>query len=189
LDATGSFNYQMSSLTSFTGFFTFQVQDRGVAGINPTGSGTSGAAGSPAYPLANAWHQTAGSDTYTAGLNARHSWDKVQLSTDYTFTYANSPLNYTYASTGAFFRVVTAGQAGNSFPTNTFWSHALETNLLWQAEKNLSYRLYYRVSYQNLEDFHYTGLTAGVINNNSYLGVVPENYTAQTVGLFIQYQL
>ena len=190
LDATASINYQMSLVTSFTGYFTFQSQDRGVANINPTGTGTSAVAGSPAYPLANAWHETVGSDNYTAGLNARHSWGKVSLTADYTFTYADSPVNYSYASPGAFFgNAASAAVAGSGLPDITFYSHALETNLLWQYTPSLSYRLYYRLSYQNLADFHYQGLSAGVTNNNYYLGVTPENYTAQTIGFFLQYVL
>jgi hypothetical protein len=98
-------------------------------------------------------------------------------------------VNYSYASTGAFFGTQTPAVAGNSFPDIAFYSHALETNLLWQYTPSLSYRLYYRLSYQNLADYHYQGLSAGVINNNYYLGVTPENYTAQTIGLFIQYVL
>jgi len=189
LDATTSFNYQMEPLTSFTGYLTFQSQNRGIANINPTGVGTGGDAGSAAYPLANAWHETVGSDNYTVGLSARHSWGKFTLNGDYTFTYADSPVNYSYASTGAFFGTQTAAVAGGGFPDIIFYSHALTANLLWQYTPSLSYRLFYRVSYQNLADFHYEGLQAGVTNNNYYLGVTPENYTAQTVGLFIQYVL
>jgi MtrB/PioB family decaheme-associated outer membrane protein len=189
MDATASFNYQMSTLTTFTGYFTFQTQNRGVSNINPSGLVGAATAGSIAYPLANAWHETVGSDNYTAGVTARHSWGKISLNADYTFTYADSPVNYSYASTGAFFGTQTPAVAGNSFPDIAFYSHALETNLLWQYTPSLSYRLYYRLSYQNLADYHYQGLSAGVINNNYYLGVTPENYTAQTIGLFIQYVL
>jgi MtrB/PioB family decaheme-associated outer membrane protein len=190
LDATFSANYQMSLLTSFTGYFTFQSQNRGVANINPTGVGAVATAGGQDYPLSNAWHETVGSDNYTVGLQAKHSWGKVSLSSDYTFTYADSPVSYSYASTGAFFNTQTAAQAGTGFPDITFWSHALETNLLWQYTPKMSYRLYYRLGYQNLADFHYQGLQGGgVINNNYYLGVTPENFTSQTVGVFVQYTL
>ena len=50
----------------------------------------------------------------------------------------------------------------------------------------LAYRLLYRVDFQHLDDFHYDNL-APVIAGNTYLGVVPENYTVQTVGLSVQY--
>ncbi|MDB5393599.1 MAG: hypothetical protein JWM91_1105 [Rhodospirillales bacterium] len=182
-----SLNYQMSPTTTITGFFTFQDQDRSVANINPTGIGTSGAAGSPAYPLANGWYETVGSKNYTFGLNAQHSWGRFSLSADYTFTRGQTALNYSYASTGAFFNLLTAAQAGNAFPDITFNSHVFETNLRWQYTPRLSYRLFYRFNYENIADFHYQGLTSGVINNNYYLGVIPENFTAHSIGLLAQY--
>ncbi len=187
-DVNAAFNYQMSLDTVFTGFLSFQTQNRGVANINPTGQGTGGAAGSPAYPLANAWGEVMGSNDTTAGLNARHRWGNVTLSANYTFTHDDSTLRYSYAGTGAFFGLLTPAQAGTAFPDIVFDSHSLETNVLWQYTPKISYRLYYRFDYQHLDDFHYAGLTS-VIDNNFYLGVVPENFTAQTIGLFVQLTL
>ncbi len=150
--------------------------------------GVSAAAGSAAYPLANSWTEAAGSSNYTIGLNAQHKWGPLTLSLDYSFTHGDTSVAYSYASPGAFFNLVTPAQAGTAFPDITFDAHALETNLRWQATpKSLSYRLYYRFAYENITDFHYTGLTAGALNNNSYLGVIPENFTAQTIGFFVQY--
>jgi len=185
-DTNAAFNYQMSLDTVFTGYVSFAVQNRGVANINPTGSGTSGAAGSSGYPLSNAWYEALHSNDYALGLTARHQWDHVTISANYAFNYGDSALRYTYASTGAFFGQQTAAQAGNAFPDITFVSHSLETNVLWQYTPAISYRFNYRLDDQNLVDFHYTGLSS-VISNNYYLGVVPENFTAQTVGLFMQY--
>ncbi len=186
-DTNVSLNYQMSPSTTFTGFFTYQDQSRGIANINATGTGTSGVAGSPGYPLANSWVETAGSSDYVFGFEAQHSWGRWQLSADYTYTHSDTALTYSYASPGAFFNLLTPAQAGTAFPDITFDTHAFETTLRWQYSPALSYRLFYRFSYQNLIDFHYQGLTGGVINNNYYLGVVPENYTAHSLGIFVQY--
>lgn len=179
-------NYQASLATVLTGFFSFQAQGRAVANINPTGAGTSGLAGSPGYPLANAWYETLASQDYAAGLTARHSWDTVTLSFNYTYSQGTSALQYRYASSGAFFNQLTPQQAGNAFPDITFDAHTVESNLLWQYSPALSWRLYYRFDYRNNQDFHYAGLTS-VIDNNIYLGVVPENYTVQTFGIFANY--
>ncbi len=96
-------------------------------------------------------------------------------------------MNYTFASTAAFFNLLTPAQAGTAFPDITFDAHTLQATLRWQLTDGLSTRFLYRFDYEQLVDFHYTGLTAGVINNNTYLGVVPENFVAQTVGMFVQY--
>jgi hypothetical protein len=186
-NASTSLNYQLSTATALTGYVTWQTQNRGVANINPTGVGSNPAAGGPVYPLSAAWTETVGSHDLTFGTTFRHSWGAVSLDADYTFTHSSTAMNYNFASTNAFFNLLTAAQAGNAFPDITFNAHTLQTTLRWQMTDSLSTRLFYRFDYENVQDFHYTGLTAGVINNNTYLGVVPENFTAQTVGLFAQY--
>jgi hypothetical protein len=87
----------------------------------------------------------------------------------------------------AYFFLLTPPQAGYAFPDITYTSHSLEADLRWQAEESLTYRLLYRVNFERLDDFHYDGVFPGVINNNVYLGVVPENFTVQTIGLLVQY--
>jgi len=184
---SSSVNYQISNSTALTFYVTAETQDRGVANINPTGSGVAGFAGSPAYPLANGWSETVGSHDYTFGATFRHGWGDFALTADYSFTHSASALNYAYASTGAFFGVTSAAQAGNAFPDITFAAHTLETALRYQWTETLSTKLVYRFAYQSLHDFHYDGLRAGALDNNTYLGVVPENFTAHSIGLFAQY--
>jgi MtrB/PioB family decaheme-associated outer membrane protein len=185
-DATADLNYQISTTATVTGFFTVQQQHRSIANINGRGVPGSGAAGGPDYPLANAWSEALADHNYSAGFTAHKAWDKVSLDLNYIFTHGNSAVGYGYATTGAFFGLLTAAQAGTAFPDINFDSHSLQADLRWQAEKALSYRLQYRFDFQNLDDFHYSNL-APVINNNTYLGIAPENFTAQTVALFVQY--
>ena len=47
-------------------------------------------------------------------------------------------------------------------------------------------RGYYRLEHEEIDDFHYTGLTQ-VIDNNIYLAAVPDSYTAHVFGVFFQY--
>ena len=186
-DASTSVNYQISNATALTGFFNAETQNRGVANINAAGTGSNGFAGSAAYPLANGWTETVGSHDYTFGATFRHAWGNFELKSNYSLTHSSSAVNYGFASTAAFFNLLTAAQAGNAFPDITFTAHALDTSLRYQWTDSLSTRLAYRFAYQSLNDFHYTGLTAGALNNNTYLGVVPENFTVQSIGLFAQY--
>lgn len=186
-DITTAYTYQMSAATRMTGFVTWQGQDRDVANINHTGSGTNGAAGGTAYPLANGWTETVGSDIYTAGLSAQHSWADFTLTGDYSFSHARTSIDYAFASTGAFFDVMTAAQAGSGFPAITYNSHTLRTELRQQVTDAFSYRVYYRFAQERVVDFHYTGLNAGAVGDNTYLGVRPENYAVQTIGLLFQY--
>ncbi len=188
LDLNAALNYQMSLTATLTGFFTFQDQGRGVANINATGQGTDGGAGSAGYPLANSWYEAGNSEDYAAGFTAHQSWDNLTVDVSYTFTHDVSSLRYNYASTGAFFGLLTQAQAGSSFPDTTYDAHLVEANALWQFRPNITWRFYYRFDYQHVDDFHYVGL-ASVISNNTYLGVTPESTAAHTVGVFLQYRL
>lgn len=184
---SGALNYQLSNATALTGYVNAETQDRGVANINPTGIGLSGAAGSAAYPLANGWSETVGSRDYTIGASFRHDWSVFELKADYSFTHASTAMNYAFGGPGAFFNQTSAAVAGNAFPDITYTAHTLQTALRWQLTDALATRLLYRFDYQNVNDFHYAGLRAGVLNNNFYLGIVPENVVAHSVGLFAQY--
>jgi MtrB/PioB family decaheme-associated outer membrane protein len=186
-DINGDVNYQMSTTTTFTGFLTWQDQHRSVSNINPQGIPGSGTAGGLDYPFAAAWQETLNDNDYGAGLTAHKAWNKVSLDLNYTFTRGDSAVGYSYASPLAFFFILTPAQAGTSFPDITFDSHMFEANARWQADGSLTYRLIYRVNFEHLSDFHYAGLMPGVINDNVYLGVVPENFTAQTIGVLVQY--
>jgi len=179
-------NYQLSVVSTVTGFVTVQVQRRSIANINAAGQPGSAAAGSPAYPLANAWSEGIGNHDVAAGITGHQSLGNFSLDGSYVYSHGNSAIGYSYASTGAFFNLLTAAQAGNSFPNITFDSHLLQAGLRWQAERNLSFNLIYRFSYQNTDDFHYANLSS-VISHNTYLGVVPENFTVQTIGIMAQY--
>lgn len=186
-DLNADANYQISTAATVTGFFTWQTQHRSVASINPQGQPGSGQAGGADYPLAAAWLEALADHDYAAGLTAHKAWDSVSLDFNYIFTRGDSAIDYHYASPLAFFNLLTLAQAGTSFPDITFNSHAFEADLRWQAEESLTYRLLYRINFEHLNDFHYNGLYPGVINNNVYLGNVPENFTVQVVGLLVQY--
>jgi hypothetical protein len=185
-DVTTDFNYQVSTTATVTGFFTVEGRKRNVAGINPTDATGVGGAGSAAYPLANGWTQTLDDRDYTTGLTLHKAWDKISLDLNYIFTHSDSAYGYGYASTGAFFNQLTAAQAGTGFPDILFDSHSLQANVSWQAGVDLTYKMLYRVDFQKLDDFHTDDLSP-VITDNTYLGIVPENFTVQTIGLSVQY--
>ncbi|HEY4941126.1 MAG TPA: MtrB/PioB family outer membrane beta-barrel protein [Rhizomicrobium sp.] len=185
-DANADVNYQMSPSTVFTAFFTFQTLHRNIANINSTGVPGSGAAGGVSHPFANAWSEQLGSNDVTAGLTVNQRWDEISVDANYVYMHGDSAIGYSYASTGAFFSLLTAAQAGSAFPDIVFDAHSLQVNARWQASPMLSYQLLYRLDFQHLDDFHYDDLSP-VIASNTYLGVVPENFTAQTIGLALQY--
>ena len=186
-DVNAELTYQYSLNTTFNIFYSFQGHRRDVSNINPQGRlSPDDSAGSLSYPLANAWSESADDQNHVFGVGVHHQIDKFTIDLNYAFTYSNSGLGYTYASTGAFFSSLTPAQAGSAFPDATFKHHLLETSVLWKYTDKIAVRGYYRLEYEQIEDFHYTGLT-NVIANNLYLNAIPENYTAHVFGIFFQY--
>lgn len=186
-DINGDVNYQLSTTATLTGFLTWQVQHRSLSSINPQGIPGSGAAGGPDYPFSAAWAETLADNDYAAGFTAHKAWDKISLDFNYVYTRGDGAVGYSYASPLAFFYSVTPAQAGTSFPDIVYNSHSFEADLRWKPDDSFTWRLLYRMQFEHLDDFHYDGLYAGVINNNVYLGVVPENFTVQTIGVLAQY--
>jgi MtrB/PioB family decaheme-associated outer membrane protein len=186
-DANAALTYQMSLGTTFNVFYSFQAHNRDVSNINPQGRlGSSADAGSLTYPLANAWNEKVDDQNHVVGAGIHHRIDKVTIDVNYTFTHSNSAIGYGYASTAAFFNLLTPAQAVTGFPDTVFDHHLLETSILWKYTEKLAVRAYYRLEYEHLDDFHYTGLT-NIVGNNLYLGAIPENYTAHVMGIFFQY--
>ena len=58
--------------------------------------------------------------------------------------------------------------------------------MLWKYTPKVGVRGYYRLEHEDIEDFHYTGLS-NVVENNIFLAAIPESYTAHVFGVFFQY--
>jgi len=186
LNLNAEFTYQVSLATNLNVFYSFQFHKREAANINTFGGSPDDSAGSPTYPLDFAWSEENKDKNHVFGAGIRHQINSVTIDLNYTFTYGDSAFGYTYATTGAFYGEVTAAEAGNAFPDNTFRHHLLETSVLWKYTANIGVRGFYRLEHEDIEDFHYTGLTQ-VIDNNLYLANIPDSYTAHVFGVFFQY--
>jgi MtrB/PioB family decaheme-associated outer membrane protein len=186
LNLNAELTYQVSLATNFNLFYSFQAHKREAANINPEEGSPDDSAGSPTYPLANEWSEEAKDKNHVFGAGIRHTISSVTIDLNYTFTYGDSAFGYSYATPGAFFSSLTPEEAGTAFPDNTFRHHLVETSVLWKYTEKLGVRGYYRLEHEEIDDFHYTGLTQ-VIDNNIYLAAVPDSYTAHVFGVFFQY--
>jgi hypothetical protein len=178
--------YQASLATDINVFYSFQRHTRDAANILGGGGSPDDSAGSPTYPLNASWREEADDKNHVFGAGIRHQINTVTIDVNYVFTYGDSALRYSYASTAAFFNSLTPEQAGNAFPDNVFRHHLVETSVLWKYTSKIGVRGYYRFEHEKIEDFHYTGLTQ-VIDNNMFLAAIPESYTAHVFGVFVQY--
>jgi MtrB/PioB family decaheme-associated outer membrane protein len=186
LNLNAELTYQVSLATNLNVFYSFQFHKREAGNINAQFAGGSDQPGSATYPLEAAWSEENKDKNHVFGAGIRHQIGSVTIDLNYTFTYGDSAFGYTYATTAAFFDEVTAAEAGNAFPDNTFRHHLLESSVLWKYTANIGVRGYYRLEHEKIEDFHYTGLTQ-VIGNNIYLANIPDSYTAHVFGVFFQY--
>jgi len=185
-DLNAEVNYQLSTNTTLSAFYTYQRHQRNMANITTGTTAAGGAAGSSTYPFANAWTEATDDKNDALGVGLHHKYEKLTLDINYTYTHANGGIGYTFASPTAYAAGLTPGQVGTGFPPTTFDDHLLETSLLWNYTPNIGIRAYYRLEYERLDDFHYTGLT-NIAANNIYLAAVPQNYTAHIFGMFFQY--
>ena len=75
---------------------------------------------------------------------------------------------------------------GNGFPNQTFRHHLFEGNVRWFIREGLNLRLLYRYEKENLDDFHYAGLSEPVVGADIFLAAVPEDYDAHVFGILLE---
>jgi MtrB/PioB family decaheme-associated outer membrane protein len=187
-DLNGSVTSQISDALTVSGFYSFQSHRREVSSINPqrTSSGDD-TAGGPNYPLEDAWDESVDDKNHVVGANLHYELERVSLDLNYTYSYANSEFAYAYASLGAISGALTAAEAGAAFPDERFEHHVFEVSIAWPFTDQILLRGYYRLEHETLADFHYDGLP-NVVGNHIFLGAVPEDYTANVIGLFTQFR-
>lgn len=187
-DFNASATSQISAAITLSGYYSFQAHRREVSSINPvrTPSGDD-SAGGPNYPLGNAWDETVKDRNHFLGGNIHYELNGISLDLNYTYSLANSEFAYAYASLGAISGALTAAEAGSVFPEGEFRHHVLEASILWPYTERILVRGYYRLEHETLADFHYDGLT-NVVGSHIFLGAVPEDYTANVVGIFTQFR-
>lgn len=178
--------YNVSTNTYLNVFYSYQGRNRHVRSISGGAVDGNWSAGGANYPLANTWTTQNDDRSHAAGGGIHHQMDNIVIDINYTYLSATSLYGYTFASTGVLPGATTAAQAGSAFPDMGFTHQLLETNVLWNYSEKIGIRGYYRLEYEKLNDFHYTGMPY-VLNRNIYLGAIPQNYTAHVIGMFFQY--
>ena len=187
MTANVEWNYQFALNGSLYAFYSYQMDDRTLANIKDAGASSSNPdPGGPVYPLNRAWSEdiTEKNHSIGTGLNLTHG--KFTLDLNYTFLYADSRFRYSFASPAAFLNRFTLAEVGNGLPDQTFRYHLLEGNVRWSIREGTNLRFMYRFEKEDLNDFHYSGLTQPVINNNIFLLAVPENYHAHVFMVTIE---
>jgi MtrB/PioB family decaheme-associated outer membrane protein len=187
-DANVSYTSQVSNALTLVAFYGVQLHRREASSITPVNTPSSDStAGGPNYPLSNAWSQSVRDASHVLGANVNYQLERATLDLNYLYSSATSGFAYSFAGLGAITPGLTPLQAGTAFPDQRFDHHVLEAVVGWAYSEKISLRWYYRLEHEQLDDFHYTGLT-NVIGNHLLDGSAPEDYTAHVVGFFTQYR-
>lgn len=187
VSANLEWNYQLALNRMVYIFYSFQSEERSQTNIADAGLRSSDdSPGGPVYPLENRWSEEISESNHNLGAGLALSFDSFSVDLNYTYLVSDSEFSYAYASPAAFQNAFPAGEAGNGFPDQKFRHHFLEGNLRWQARDNLILRLLYRFERENLDDFHYQGLTEPLVGDQLYLVTIPENYSTHVIGLIIE---
>ena len=187
VSANLEWNYQFALNRMVYIFYSFQSEERSQTNITDAGLRSSDdSPGGPVYPLQNQWSEDISETNHNLGAGLALSFDKISMDLNYSYLLSDSEFSYDYASPAAFLNLFPTGEVGNGFPDQKFRHHFLEGNLRWQARDNLTLRLLYRFEKENLDDFHYQGLTEPLVGDQIYLVTVPENYSNHVIGLILE---
>ena len=187
LTANVEWNYQFALNASIYAFYSYQADERKLTNIK-NGSLTSSNPdpGSPVYPLDRMWSETITEKNHSIGTGLNYTHGAVTFDANYSYLYSNSDFRYNFASPAALLNQFSLAEVGNGFPDQNYKYHLLEGNLRWLIREDISLGFLYRYEKEALNDFHYTGLTQPVINNNIFLLAVPENFQSHIFMITIE---
>ena len=214
---TLDFNYQPSSGTNFSAFFSHQQGDKkmqmnsGVAlspvvntctaanltlyGYSACSDNVNGAGGT--RPLSDAWTMSTDDRSDVLGLGMQTTLGTMRFGVDYTYSLSSTAINYSYGDTAlsgvAATQAAAAVIAGSALPNMTFAQQTLSLNLLIPVNKKISIRLFDRFEMGDVKDWHYDGVIQGAVANYDsgtlLLDGGPQSYRANVVGVFVQIKL
>ena len=170
-------NYQFALNGSLYAYYSFQSDERRLTNINDAGPRAADPdPGGPVYPLDNLWSEKISEKNHSIGSGLNISLGEITINLDYSYLHSDGKFNYSFASPAAILGSPALQEVADGFPDQTFTYHLFEGNAKWQVRENINLNFLYRYERENLDDFHYNGLTEPVVGNDIYLLTIPENY-------------
>lgn len=210
-------NYQPSSGTNFTAFYSYQQGNKSMKmnsgqalvpvvntctaanlalyGYSACSDNVNGVGGS--RPLSDAWSMNSEDRNDVLGLGFQTAMGGMQIGMDYTYSSSDTAISYTYGSNAlsgvAATQAAAAVIAGTALPSMTFVQQTLSVNLLVPINKKTSIRLFDRYETGEVKDWHYDNVIKGAVANYDagtlLLDGGAQNYQANVVGFLIQIKL
>jgi hypothetical protein len=164
----------------------------GYAACSDTTTGLDGA-----RPFTSAWNMNTDDRNNVIGLGFQTKIGTMQLGIDYTYSTSTTDIAYNFGTTAL--NAIVANQnaaallAGSALPSMTYVQQTLNFNLLIPVSKRLSVRLYDRIEFGGVTDWHYDGVIKNAVgaydSGTLLLDSGPTSYRANVIGFFLQYKL
>jgi MtrB/PioB family decaheme-associated outer membrane protein len=185
--ANAEWNYRFAQNANVYLYYSYQDHERNIANINDAGAaGTDPEAGGAVYPLDNAWTENVDETNQSFGGGISREFDRFVLDLQYNYSSADSEFLYGYRSPGAFIGPVNESEIAAGFPVQRFEHHLLHASVSWLVSDDLSLRFFYRYEREDLDDFHFDGLTEPVVANVIYLTAIPQDFDVSVFGIFFE---
>ena len=209
------FNYQPSTGTSLYGYYSYQKSSKsmnlnsGIAsatatctlanlaayGYSACSDNINGAGG--ARPDTSRWSMNSDDRSNLLGLGFQKNMGFFQIGVDYTYSSSATTVDYQFGSAAINAtpanQLAAAALAGSALPNMTFVQQTLNFNVLVPVSKKLSLRLYDRIEFGAVTDWHYDAViktAMGAYDSGTLLlDSGPTNYRANVIGFLLQYKL
>jgi len=181
-------NYQPTATLNTFLFFSRQWFEDEMSNINDADSSPDPSAGGVTYPLSRSWTESSDETSDQVGAGVYYTGEKFSFEATYTSIDSETGIDYGFASADATASPPIGTGLSGQFSDISFESRVFESSLTWQTNENWQFRLYYRYEHGEIRDWAINSLSA-LEANSLFIQAIPEDYSVQTVGLFVTRQL
>ncbi len=188
--------------TTAYAYYSYEYSRIAQANVNDSAANDSGSPdyGGDVYLTADAWRVVSKDRTDVVGAGLKKTLaHKIVLDFSYSLTRSATAVSYSYLDPGGAVLGIpgaTLPDLGSAFPDLTYRLHTLQGSLVVPCSKSISWRFVARYEHLNIYDWHYAGLTPGVLPANgggllpaTFIDLGPNAYHAFIFGIMIQYKL
>jgi hypothetical protein len=190
LAATLQWEWQPAPATDLSAYFGYDRSGMRISNIAGSMGATSGALGSPGYPLANQWWQSDDERNYSAGTALRKNFGLFSLDLSYNYLYSRGMTSYTAASPGALVLPQDFQTMGGGFSPMTYRVNSVTASVIVPLTPRASVRLFDYYERGDINDWHYTGFNQSLVHGHElYTDGGPQSYSQNLIGVFLSMKL
>jgi hypothetical protein len=188
--ATLQWEWQPAPATDLSVYFGYDRSGMRVSNVAGSMGATSGALGSPGYPLANQWWQSDDERNYSAGTALRKNFALFSLDLSYNYLYSRGITSYTAASPGALVFPQNFRTMGSGFSPMTYRVNSVTASVIVPLTPRASVRLFDYYERGDIDDWHYAGFNQSLVYGHElYTDGGPQSYSQNLIGVFISMKL